>query len=359
MNENINKVKEATDIVAIIGERIKLNRSGGSYRALCPFHSEKTSSFFVNPIMQRYMCFGCHESGDCFTFLEKYENMSFSEALKYLALKAGIELEDWQATPQDHKRERLLASLSLAKEFYHYLLVKHALGQKAREYLTSRSISDETIFAFGLGASLPSWDGLTSYLTRKKGFSIEELVDAGLTIRSENGKAYDRFRDRVMFPLTNSRGQVVGFSGRVLNAEEKTAKYINSPETVLYHKSELLFGFSQLHRFIKEKEEVLITEGELDVLSSYQAHVKNVVAIKGSAISENQVKQLSRIVKRIVFALDSDHAGIAATKRAIQIASDSDVTLRVLLLQGGKDPDDIAKHTPETWREMVKKSVNV
>lgn len=359
MNDQIALVKDRTDIVAIIGERVKLNKAGSNFRALCPFHSEKSPSFFVNPGMQRYMCFGCHETGDCFTFLEKHDNMTFAESLKYLAQRAGIELKDFTPSKEDHRRERILSALSLAREYYHYLLTEHKAGEKAREYLAGRGTTAETIKLFGLGVSLPLWDGLQKYLIGKKGFSLNELLDAGLIIRSERGTYYDRFRDRLMFPLTNQRGVVVGFSGRSLNPEEKTAKYINSPETEVYHKSELLFGYSQLHRFIREKEEIILVEGEFDALSSFQAHVNNTCAIKGSALTEAQLKLLSRSVKRIIFALDNDKAGQEATKRAITMARDYDISLRVILLTGGKDPDDIARENPKSWREMVKKSVTV
>lgn len=309
--------------------------------------------------MQRYMCFGCHETGDCFTFLEKYDNMTFSEGLKYLAGKAGIVLKDFIPSKEDRRRERAIAALSLAREYYHFLLMEHPAGEKAREYLKERGTTNDTIKLFGLGVSLPGWDGLQRYLIGKKGFTYDELLDAGLIIRSERGTYYDRFRERLMFPLTNVRGIVVGFSGRTLNPTEKTAKYINSPETMIYHKSELLFGFSQLHRFVREKEEVVLVEGEFDVLSSFQAHVNNVCAIKGSALSQEQLKLLSRSVRRIIFALDSDKAGQDATRRAIGLARDFDISLRVIILTGGKDPDDIARENPKTWREMVKSSVTV
>lgn len=359
MSTEIEQVKERTDLVALIGERVKLTRAGANYKGLCPFHSEKTPSFFVNPAMERYICFGCHETGDCFTFLQKFDNMTFAESLCFLAKKAGITLTSFTPTPEDHKRERILAVLSLAKEYYHFLLTSHPAGEVARAYLKDRGALGETITTFGLGYSLPSWDGLQKFLIGKKGFTTEELLDAGLIIRSERGTYYDRFRGRLMFPLTNSRGGVVGFSGRVLDKETKEAKYINSPETSVYHKSELLFGYSQLHRFITEKNEVVIVEGEFDLLSSYQAHVNNVVAIKGSAISEVQLKLLARHAKHIIFSLDNDKAGMEATKRAITLAREFDVSLRVLQIAGGKDPDEVARANPGEWRQIVKSSITV
>lgn len=354
-----NQVKEAIDLVALIGERVKLVKAGKNFKGLCPFHSEKSPSFFVNPELQRYICFGCQEHGDCFSFLEKYDSMTFSESLRFLAKRAGIELESYIPSPQDAKRDRLLSILSLTKEYYSFLLTQHQVGKTARAYLKDRGIYDSSIELFGIGYSMNSWDGLQRYLIGKKKYTMDDLIEAGLVIHSSRGGYYDRFRNRLMFPLTNSRGQVLGFSGRVLDTEAKEAKYINSPETSLYHKSDLLFGYSQLHRFISQKEEVLVMEGEFDVLSSFQAHVENAVAIKGSALTQSQLSLLSRVAKRIILSLDSDEAGVKATKRAIELAKDVDVSLRVLPLIGGKDPDDLARETPKEWREHVKQSVSV
>ncbi|HSW90124.1 MAG TPA: toprim domain-containing protein, partial [Patescibacteria group bacterium] len=248
--------------------------------------------------------------------------------------------------------------LSLSKEYYHYLLTVHEIGKAAREYLASRGVTNETIELFGLGYSPAQWDGLSKYLVVKKGYASSDVIDAGLLIKNDRGKIYDRFRDRLMFPLTDSRGNIVGFSGRILEKDAKEAKYINTPETLLYHKSQLLFGYSQMKREIAKAGEVVITEGEFDCLSSIQAHVSNTVAIKGSALTADHLKFLSRTVKRLLFALDADSAGIEATKRAITLAVDSDLSIRVIPIAGGKDPDEIARHDPAIWREMVKNSIS-
>ncbi len=353
------QVKDASDIVQIIGERVELKRSGVNYKGLCPFHSEKSPSFFVNEQLQRYRCFGCGESGDVFNFLEKYEGMSFYESLKYLADRAGIELKDYQATPQDEQRERLLDILDLTKEYYHYLLTTHPAGEPAREYLHQRGIVKESIKIFQMGYALPGWDGLIKYLHQKKKYSLADLEAAGLIIKGRNGRYYDRFRDRVMFPLTNARGQIVGFSGRTLKKDVKEAKYINSPETMLYHKSELLFGYSQLYQHIRQAQEVIVAEGELDVISSTQAHVNQIVAIKGSALTREQLQLLRRTVKKVLLSLDMDSAGREATKRAITLAREFEIELRVLKLPSGKDPDELAKTDPKAWREATKTSVSV
>lgn len=361
MNSQVEQVKQATDLVALISEHVKLTKAGKNFKGLCPFHSEKSPSFFVSPDMGRYKCFGCQESGDCFTFLMKHDALSFSEALKELARRTGITLQDIPVTQEDKTKERLLALLSLAREYYHYLLTDHQVGEPARSYCLERGLKKETITLFGIGYAAESWDGLLRYLVGKKGYSTDEVVNAGLAIRSDTGRTYDRFRGRLMFPLTNPRGQVVGFSGRLLLSDAKEAKYINTPETTLYHKSELLFGFSQLSRMIRQREEVIVCEGEFDVLSSVQASVPNVVAIKGSALSQQQILFLSRSVKRILFALDADAAGIEATKRAIHLTNESgaQVSLRVIPLSGGKDPDDLARNSPALWRSAAQASVSV
>ncbi len=370
----VQEVKQAIDIVQIINERVPLQHSGMNWRGLCPFHSEKSPSFFVSEQMQRYKCFGCGESGDVFTFLEKYESMTFGEGLQYLAERAGITLTKLQFTPEDDQRQRLHAILDLTKEYYHYLLTEHKHGEPARQYLKERGISAESIRLFQMGYSLPSWEGLIRFLHVKKKYSLEDLRAAGLTVQGKGGQSYDRFRGRLMFPLTNQRGQVVGFSGRVLDPKEKEAKYINSPETLLYHKSQLLFGFSHLHQEIRKAAEVIVVEGEFDVVSSAQAHVNNVVAVKGSALTEDHVKLLSRTVKKILLCFDFDSAGVTATKRAIEVARPFDVELRVIPLSPQSqnltemnlteemtkmDPDDLARKHPQVWRQLAKSSISI
>lgn len=358
----IKTVKEATDIVEIIGERLELQKGGSNLKAPCPFHSEKTPSFFVNSQMQRFRCFGCGETGDVFEFLQKYEGMTFYESLEYLADRANITLEKKNIQNRDDQdREQVLAALNLAKEYYHYLLVQHKAGRSARDYLEDRGIAESIIQQFQLGAAPTGWDGLLKYLHGKKKYSLKTLEQAGLILKGKRGGYYDRFRGRLMFPLKNHRGQVVGFSGRVLDPTEKQAKYINSPETMVYHKSQMLFGLSEQFQAIRKAEEAVVVEGEFDVLSSVKAKVPQVVAIKGSALTEEQVKLLKRVVKRIILALDRDEAGIEASRRAITVATTHDLELRVAdpTLMTGKDPDDLARENPKAWRQAVKQSISV
>lgn len=368
MSNQIRQVKEATDIVQIIGERLQLQRAGRNLKANCPFHSEKSPSFFVSPELQVFRCFGCGERGDVFSFLEKYDGLTFGEALKLLADRAGIKLESHHFSAEDTQRERLLQILDLAKTYYNYLLTTHQIGQKGREYLRERGVTNETIAEFQLGFAPNSWDGLIKYLHGKKKYQLEDMLATGLIIQREGAQRnstnardyYDRFRGRIIFPLTDHRGRVVGFSGRVLNPDEKSAKYINSPETLLYHKSELLFGYSQHYRALREAQIAIIVEGEFDVISSAQAHVRNVVGIKGSAFTKEHVERLQRVVNTVVLSLDADKAGVAATKRAVEVARGSELRIKVLPAKelGGKDPDDMAREDPKGWRELVKKSIS-
>lgn len=358
----VKQVKDATDIIEIIGERIELQKAGTNFKAPCPFHSEKTPSFFVNQQMQRFRCFGCGATGDVFEFLERYEGMTFYESLEYLAQRAGITLEKSNVQSQDDRqREQVLAALDLAKEYYHFLLTQHKTGEDGRLYLKDRGTTNETIKRFQLGFSLPAWDGLLKYLHTKKKFSLEVLEKAGLILKGKSGRYYDRFRGRLMFPLKNHRGQVVGFSGRVLDPDVKEAKYINSPETDVYHKSEMLFGLSEQFQPIRKADEVIVVEGEFDVLSSVQAKVPFVVAIKGSAFTEEQARLLKRSVGRVILALDRDEAGIEATRRAITIANQHGLELRVAdpSLMTDKDPDDLARKNPKQWRQAVKQAISV
>lgn len=360
----IQQVKEASNIIEIINERVPLARSGANFRACCPFHSEKTPSFFVSEALQRYRCFGCGASGDVLGFLEQYESMTFAEALQYLAERANITLQDFQRSAVDDERDRLLEILNLAKEYYHYVLTDHEAGEKARAYLKQRRVASQSVKIFQIGFALPSWDGLIKYLHGKKKYALSDMEKAGLIIKGKTGRYYDRFRDRVIFPLKNHRGQVMGFSGRTLSADVKEAKYINSPETALYHKSEMLFGLSELSQAIRLKKKVLVVEGEFDVVSSAQAHVNHIVAIKGSALTEQQAKLLERYVEQVILALDADEAGINATLKAIEVVQKHNLELRVIDFAAKerasqKDPDEIARESPKLWRELSEQTVSV
>ena len=353
MPENqIEEVKGRTDIVDIIGERIELKKAGRNYKANCPFHGEKTPSFMVSPELQIFKCFGCGEAGDVFGFLEKYEGMEFSEALKYLADRAGIKLQKLHGG-QSSEKEKLIEINTQALRFYNYLLLSHPVGKKALDYLINdRGLKKETIKEFQLGFSPQNSYPLQKYLIDKKKFEAKDIERAGIGILRGSG-FYDRFGGRVIFPLFDHRGNPIGFSGRILPWDKReTGKYINSPETPIYHKSNVLFGLNLTRSFIKKKKTAIVVEGELDLISSWQAGIKNIVAIKGSALTEEQVKLLSRFAQKFILALDSDRAGDAATRRGIKVASDIGVEIKVAEIGGGyKDPDEAARGNIESYKK--------
>jgi len=357
MSDQVEQVKQKIDILEIIGEKVTLKKAGRHYKGLCPFHSEKTPSFIVSPERQSYKCFGCGESGDVFSFLEKYEGMSFLESLETLAKRVGITIESYRPTVQDSRKKRLLAAMDLASEYYHFLLTKHESGEEAREYLKKRGISNEAIKQFKLGWAPNTWRNVSEFLIKKKGYKTEELEEAGMVIPSGGENFYDRFRGRVMFPLRDQRGIVVGFSGRTLSGDVKEAKYINSPETMIYSKSKMLYGLWENREYIRKENKAVLVEGELDTIPSWQAGEKAVVAIKGSAFTEEQARLIARYTKNILMALDADAAGQEAIKRAVNIAENIDMSIRVVQIEGGKDPGDVATNNPKAWREMVKGAV--
>ncbi len=350
MDNQVQEVKSRTDIVSIISERIELKKAGRNYKANCPFHGEKTASFMVSPELQIFKCFGCGESGDVYSFLEKYEGMEFPEALKYLADKAGIKLIKTQFN-QSSDREKLIEIHSKALKFYNYLLTTHPLGKKALEYLLKdRGLKKESIEEFQLGYSPDDSLLLKKFLVDKHKFNPQDLEKAGIAV-VRGSSIYDRFNGRVIFPLFDHRGNPIGFSGRVLPWDKRdTGKYINSPESPIYHKSSVLYGLNITRQFIKKKKVAIVVEGELDLISSYQAGIKNIVAIKGSALTQEQVKLLSRFAPKFILALDSDFAGDAAARRGITVAENSGVEVKVAKITGFKDPDDAARGNIESYK---------
>lgn len=362
MNDQVEQVKTKVDIVEIIGEKVQLKKAGRHFKGLCPFHSEKSPSFIVSTERQSFKCFGCQEGGDVISFLQKYDGMSFLEALEMLAKRVGITLTSYRPTSQDAYKKKLLEIMSLSSEYYHFLLTKHQSGEEARAYLKNRGIGGEAIKQFYLGYAPNQWRSVSDYLVTKKQYLPEDLEAVGLIIRREKtGERregfYDRFRGRVMFPLRDHKGVVVGFSGRTLLRDEKEAKYINSPETVLYSKSKLLYGLWENREYIRKADSIVLVEGELDLIPSWQAGAKNVAAIKGSAFTTEQAQLISRFTKNAVMSLDADMAGQEAIKRAVIIAESMDLSIRVVQIVGGKDPGDIATASAKGWREMISAAV--
>ncbi|MFI5241223.1 MAG: DNA primase [Microgenomates group bacterium] len=359
MDNQVEEVKSKVDIVSVIGERIELKKAGRNFKASCPFHGEKTASFMVSPELQIFKCFGCAEGGDVFSFLEKYEGMDFSEALKYLADKVGVKIKSFKGSDMGEK-EKIIEINFQALKFYNYLLLNHKVGQRALNYLLKeRGLKKSTIEEFQLGYSPENSLVIKKFLVDKKKFLPKDLETAGLMVfRGSN--AYDRFNGRVIFPLFDHRGNPIGFSGRVLPwVNTEMGKYINSPETPIYHKSSVLYGLNLTRPFIKKKGVAIIVEGELDAISSYQSGIKNVVAIKGSALTEEQVRLLSRFSQKFILALDADLAGDAASRRGITIASNAGVEVKVAEIEEGKDPDEAARKNLEGYKKSLIKAVSI
>jgi len=358
MADQVDEVKQKTDIVALIGEYVQLKKAGRNYKALCPFHGEKTPSFMVSPELQIYKCFGCSESGDAFSFLEKYDGMDFGEALRFLADRAGVKLISVRPGDKGEK-ERLLEINSLASRFYHYILVGHPRGKIALSYLQKeRGLNMATLKTFQIGFSPDTPGILRKFLVEKKKYQDKELEKAGLTVGDRS--SIDRFRGRIIFPLLDHRGNTVGFSGRLLpGAKADLAKYINSPETPIYHKSRVLYGLNLAKIRIKEKKTAIVVEGELDMISSWQAGIQNTVAIKGSAFTEDQVRLLSRFGQKVILALDADFAGDTAARRGIAVAQTHGLEIKVAQLKDFKDPDEAVRKSPKEYKNALIKAIGV
>ena len=348
-----DQIKEKIDIVEFIQEYVPLKKAGRNFKGLCPFHSEKSPSFYVAPDRQIWHCFGaCDEGGDVISFYMKIENVTFPEALTELARRVGMTLTSSYEHDETWKqRSRLYEIHHLASEYYHYVLTKHAIGSAGRDYLTNRAISEKIIKTFMLGYAPSGWRNLLPFLM-KKGYHEDEIETAGLIIRGKNGY-YDRFRGRVMFTLKDHRGNIVGFSGRLLSKEAKEAKYINSPETPLYHKSKVFYGLDVTGKSISEADQAIICEGEFDVLTSFESGISNIVAIKGTALTQDQLKILKRYTNNLLLALDMDFAGDQAARRSIELAEELDFNIKVASLTSGKDLDEaIQKDIGKTKEEI-------
>lgn len=359
--DQVDEVKQKTDIVQLVGAYVALKKAGRHHKGLCPFHAEKTPSFNVNEELGLYKCFGCGVGGDAIKFLMEIEGIDFVEALKRLAERAGVKIE-FKNDGQTDERKELLEVMDLASRYYHFLLTEHKEGEAAKAYLEERKINKKLIETFNLGFALPSWDGLVNYLVKKKGYKEELLEKAGLVVKRAGGSGYyDKFRGRIMFPLQDAAGKVVGFSGRILPelAKEGEAKYMNSPETEIYHKGKMLYGFYQAKQAIREKKQTVIVEGMLDLISSYGAGVTESVAVGGTALTPEQVEMLARLGDKVVLAMDADSAGEAAIKRSVEVAEKRGLNIKVVHIVGGKDPDEIARNKPSLWKEMVEKAVSI
>lgn len=356
---HLEEIKKRLDIVEFINNYVSLKKSGRNFVAICPFHSEKTPSFVVSPERQIWHCFGaCNEGGDVFKFLMKWENLSFPEAVRILAQQTGVKLKETDFTDKTWaKKQQLFTINQLAADYYQYLFEKHRLGEKARSYVKSRGVNNKISKEFGLGYSPSSWDSLSRYLN-KKGYDNQLIFETGLLVKTAHNSYYDRFRGRLIFPLKDIRGNIVGFSGRSLG-ETKEAKYINTPETLVYHKREHLFGLDVAVQNIKKRNEIILTEGEFDVILSHQYGYNNTVAIKGSALTQDHLRLIKRLTNKIVFALDMDIAGNQAVKRGIEEAERFDFSMEVIRWEAGTDAADILSKNPSDFKKYYKNKVSI
>ena len=354
----IDEVKQRTDIVDVINQYTKLTKSGRTFRALCPFHSEKNPSFFVYPDRQSWHCFGaCGTGGDVLSFVMKKEGIEFGEALRLLADRCGVTLPS-KIEPDTKKelKERLYQANEAAAQYFHNLLLKSAAAEKARSYLTNRGLIPKTITDFQLGYSLNSWEALKQYLLDRS-YAESELLEAGLLVAAEDGQTHDRWRHRLIFPIKDARGRTTGFGARVL--DDSLPKYINSPQTPIFDKSATLYGLNLATPAIRQQDSVVIVEGYMDVLTAHQNGFGNVVASMGTAITDKQVNALKRLTRNLALALDADSAGEEAMLRCVDFENTLEAEIKVIILPAGKDPDDVIKENPPAWPQLVAEAIPV
>jgi len=373
----IDDIKDRIDILDIVSETVKLKKSGRTHVGFCPFHANtRTPSFVVWPESGTWKCFGaCNTGGDVFTFLMKRDGLEFKEALRELGRRAGIEIVEEhkpEAEIEDQHLARLREAVAAAAQWFNYLLLNNPHAQIARDHLAKRGITAQTIETFQLGYALESWDALHNHLLQK-GFSNEELIDAGLLVQREDGRVFDRFRSRVMIPIHDGKGRPVGFGARALKADDEP-KYLNSPQTALFDKSRTLYALHAARQAIRDQKAAVIVEGYMDALAAHQHGFHNVVASLGTALTEHQFKLLQKLAPKIVLALDPDTAGVNAMLRGLDVARETldreampifnprglvgyagrlQIDIRVLTVPDGKDPDELMEADPEAWRTLV------
>jgi DNA primase len=358
-DEFVNQVRAAVDIVDVVGEYVQLRKSGRAFLGLCPFHSEKSPSFNVNAERQFFHCFGCGAGGDIFSFLMKLEQLTFPEALHKLAERAGISMPQSQQeedSPEKRARQAMLEAHQLVSKLYHYVLTETPYGAEAMKYLAKRGMSPQTLAEYNIGFAPDSWDFVTQFL-KKRDFPLDLMVEAGLLAKSDTGKIFDRFRGRVMFPIHDSQGNVIGFGGRLLDGttpKSQQPKYLNSPESILFNKSATLFNLHRARPYIRKRKQALLFEGYVDVISAWQAGFTQGIATLGTALTEQQARMIRRNVDSVVLCYDGDAAGQEATSKAIQILQQADLVVRVAPLPQGSDPDDyIRQHGAEAFSQQV------
>lgn len=353
-SDTVQQIKDRLSIVEVVESYITIEKAGKNFKARSPFSSDKTASFYVSPDQNLYHCFSTGKGGDIFTFVQEMEGVDFKGSLKILADKAGIELT---YQPQENKgeRDRLFRILEVTAIFYSKIFEKN---KEAMDYVKNRGLTDETIKEWKIGFSPLGWRSLFTFFSNKK-VKAEELVKAGLIKKGDSGNYYDRFRGRIMFPISDPSGRVVGFTGRILNKEKDEAKYINSPETELFNKSNILFGYDKAKTGIRKNDFSILVEGQMDVLMAHQAGYTNTVASSGTALTDYQLDLLKRLSSRLVIALDGDGAGLRASEKAWKMALAKGIDVKVALVPIGSDPADLIKEDISKWKEVIKNSKHI
>ena len=353
----IDEVKQKTDIVEVVSRYVSLKKAGRNLTGLCPFHSEKHPSFFIYPEQQSWHCFGCNTGGDVFSFVMKKENIDFGDALRLLAERAGITIPSkFEREEGKGEKERLYQVNEAAAQYFHNLLLTSPTGEKARSYVASRGFSAKTVADFQLGFSLNSWESLKQYLLERD-YTESELLTAGLVVEAENGQTHDRFRNKLMFPILDIRGRVIGFGARVL--DDSLPKYVNSPQTPLFDKSSSLYGISLAAAGVRQLDTAVVVEGYIDVITAHQNGFNNVVASMGTSVTEKQISFLKRLTKNMVLALDADVAGGEAMLRGVSYENTLDAEVRVIILPESKDPDDVIKDDAKIWQQLAENALPI
>ena len=360
MSDTVEQIKSRLDIVDIISGYLKVGKAGQNYKARCPFHNEKTPSFYISPERQSWHCFGCNRGGDMFSFVQEIEGIDFVESLRILAARAGVQMQEFRHEDQHTKSQRqaLLAATELSAKFFQKQLWSGIAGARALAYLHERGLTDDTIKAWGLGWAPNDWRALTGFLL-EQGMTPSAIVAAGMAI-DKNGRPYDRFRSRIMFPINDSNGQTVGFTGRVYGAEvavdgEPLAKYVNTPQTAIYDKGRILFGLDKAKTAMRSRDACLLVEGNVDAIMSWQAGAQHVVATSGTALTPHQLRILGRYSTNLDMCFDADLAGKVATRRGIGLALAQNFSVRILTIKDAecKDPADYIAKYGEKWNDVV------